>query len=131
MKEIRTNSETRNKENINNKFEVKKINERGRKATSNKLLGKKHKKTDNDNIQTKVQVHFINFLINLVNDVVKTEFDSKFLSNLMKNNDNINVNSKKKSAENLFRYINYKEKKKINYDYLINIISLVFSNFLI
>ena len=88
MKEIRTNSETRNKENINNKFEVKKINERGRKAASNKLLGKKHKKTDNDNIQTKIQVHFINFLIDLVNDAVKVGFDSKFLNNSMENIDN-------------------------------------------
>ena len=122
IKEIEAKPETRNKENINNKFEVKKINERGRKATTNKLLGKKHKKTDNDNIQTKIQVHFINFLINMVNDAVKTEFDSKFLSNIMKNNGNIDVNSKKKSVENLFRYINHKEKKKINYDYLINIL---------
>ena len=106
------------------KSEIEKIikNYRGRKATSNKLLGKKHKKTDNDNIQTKIQVHFINFLINMVNDAVKTEFDSKFLSNIMKNNGNIDVNSKKKSVENLFRYINHKEKKKINYDYLINIL---------
>ena len=122
IKEIEAKPETRNKENINNKFEIKIINERGRKAASNKLLGKKHKKTDNDNIQTKIQVHFINFLINMVNDAVKTEFDSKFLSNIMKNNGNIDVNSKKKSVENLFRYINHKEKKKINYDYLINIL---------
>ena len=55
------------------------------------------------------------FLVtNMVNDAVKIEFDSKFLSNLMKNNDNDNnnVNRKKKSAENLFRYINHKEKRK-------------------
>ena len=122
IKEIEAKPETRNKENINNKFEIKIINERGRKAASNKLLGKKHKKTDNDNIQTKIQVHFINFLINMVNDAVKTEFDPKFLSNLMKNSDNDNVNSKKKSAANFFRYINHKEKKKISYDYIINIL---------
>ena len=128
IKEIEAKPETRNKENNFNKFEIKIINERGRKAASNKLLGKKHKKTDNDNIQTKIQVHFINFLINMVNDAVKTEFDPKFLSNLMKNSDNDNVNSKKKSAANFFRYINHKEKKKISYDYIINILQSPIKN---
>ena len=32
------------------------------------------------NVQTKVQIHFSNFLINLTNDVIHTEFNCKDMS---------------------------------------------------
>ena len=128
VKKIVKNSETKNNENSNkkhNKFKTKKRKERGRKVNSEKILGKKHEKDASDNIQTKIQVHFINFLTDIVNDVVKAEFDSKFLSNLMENNDN---NKKKKSLDDLFRYITYAEKKKISYGYLKDILQKPIKN---
>ena len=64
---------------------------------SKTFLKKKHKSSSFDNILTKIQVHFINFLINLVNDIVKTEFPM--------------VNA-------FFRDINYQAKKKIDHKYL-------------
>ena len=115
---------TNNKKN--NKFKTKKRKERGRKVNSEKILGKKHEKDASDNIQTKIQVHFINFLTDIVNDVVKAEFDSKFLSNLMENNKN--DNKKKKSLDDLFRYITYAEKKKISYGYLKDILQKPIKN---
>ena len=132
VEETVTNPETKNNENSNNKknnkFETKRRKERGRKVTltSKKILGKKHEKDASDNIQTKIQVHFINFLIDMVNDVVIAEFDSKFLSNLMGNNDN--DNKKKKSQVDLFRYITYEEKKKISYGYLKDILQKPIKN---
>ena len=89
-------------------------------------MGKKHEKDASDNIQTKIQVHFINFLTDVVNDIVKAEFDSKFLSNLMENNKN--DNKKKKSLDDLFRYITYAEKKKISYGYLKDILQKPIKN---
>ena len=115
---------TNNKKN--NKFKTKRRKERGRKVISKKILGKKHEKDASDNIQTKIQVHFINFLTDVVNDIVKAEFDSKFLSNLMENNKN--DNKKKKSLDDLFRYITYAEKKKISYGYLKDILQKPIKN---
>ena len=114
--------------NKKNKFKTKRRKERGRKEKeiSKKILGKKHEKDASDNIQTKIQVHFINFLTDIVNDVVKAEFDSKFLSNLMENNNN--DNKKKKSQVDLFRYITYEEKKKISYGYLKDILQKPIKN---
>ena len=129
VKKIVKNSETKNNENSNkkhNKFKTKKRKERGRKVNSEKILGKKHEKDASDNIQTKIQVHFINFLTDVVNDIVKAEFDSKFLSNLMENNKN--DNKKKKSLDDLFRYITYAEKKKISYGYLKDILQKPIKN---
>ena len=65
------NNEENNKKS-KNYFNVKIINERGRKKMNikgdkNKL--KKHRKTDLDNILTKVQVNFIKFIINITNDI--------------------------------------------------------------
>ena len=67
-------------------------------------------------IMSKIQIHFINFLINIVNDAVKTVFDSQFLINLVK----INVNGKKKYQKDCFRHINHKEKMNIKFSYVIN-----------
>ena len=55
------------------------------------FLNKKHNRADFDNLQTKIQVHFINFLINFINDIVHTIFNSNNIS---------------------FKDINYKTKKK-------------------
>ena len=96
-------------------FSTKKFQVRGRKGKKN-LLGKKHEKYDPDNIMSKIQIHFINFLINIVNDAVKSVFDSQFLINLVK----INVNGKKKYQKDFFRHINHKEKMNIKFSYVIN-----------
>ena len=64
------------------------------------FLNKKHNRGDFDNLQTKIQVHFINFLINFINDIVHTIFNSNNIS---------------------FKDINYEAKKKINHSYIINI----------
>jgi hypothetical protein len=62
-----------NNKKMKNYFDVKTINERGRKRIKiiegkNKL--KKHRKTDLDNILTKVQVDYIKFIINITNDIL-------------------------------------------------------------
>jgi len=54
---------------IRNIFKTKKNKQKGRHASEN-LLGKKHGKYDFDNILTKIQVHFISFLVDIVNDAV-------------------------------------------------------------
>ena len=64
------------------------------------FLNKKHNRADFDNLQTKIQVHFINFLINFINDIAHTIFNSNNIS---------------------FKDINYQAKKKINHSYIINI----------
>jgi hypothetical protein len=75
-------------------FEIK---HRGRKGI--KLLNNKtHRKSDFDNILAKIQVHFINFIINLSNDALK----------IIKGN----------NFRKTFKNINYDFKKKINIDYI-------------
>ena len=72
---------------------------RGRKRLfeNNKNGTKIHHSSDFDNIQRKIQVHFINFLIRLANDALKTVFGKK---NKLK-----------------FKDIKYKFKKTINHNY--------------
>lgn len=97
-------------------FEIKLLNFPG-KIPSGKNLGKKqkrHGKSDNDNLLTKIQVNFMNFLVNLVNDAIKAEFDHKFLVNLFKNTFGI----KPIPNHDCFRHINYDVKKKINFKYI-------------
>ena len=89
-------------------FFFKKINfktllyrKRGRKEKNNtikKLKKKCHGPGDFDNIQRKIQVHFITFLISLANDAIKT-----FLGNKVKYH---------------FRDIKYNIKKIVNHDYV-------------
>jgi len=90
--------------NNKNKFETRYYNNRGKKPKNKdknkKYLNKKHNRADFDNLQTKIQVHCINFLINFVNDIVHTVFNSN---------------------ENSFKNINYKAKKRINHSYIINL----------
>ena len=73
-----------------------KIKHRGRKSIKY-LNNKAHRKSDFDNILAKIQVHFINFIINLSNDALEI--------------------IKGKSFKKTFKNINYVFKKKINIDY--------------
>ena len=75
-------NENKEKENINNK----KINfltflnkKRGKKIIyENKNIPKKyHSAEDFDNIQRKIQVHFLNFLISFANDIIINNFGIK------------------------------------------------------
>ena len=65
-------------------------------------LEKEHGKYDFDNVLTKIQVHFINFLINLANDAINTQFNSKYY------------------ITHKFKQINYKEKKNIRHNYIMD-----------
>ena len=80
-----------------NIFSVIKYTNPGRKPKDNIILRKKHKRSAFDNIQTKIQVHFINFLIDFANDAIYTEF---------------------KETKPFFDKINYEDKKKVKFDYL-------------
>ena len=87
-------------------FSIKKYRKRGRIIENNinnenkSFLKKRHEKYDNDNVQTKIQIHFTNFLINLANDVLHSELNCKNIS---------------------FKLISYKVKKQIRHEYLQNI----------
>lgn len=61
-------------EQKNIKFLIK-HDRRGQKPkTSNNNYMRNHRRTDFDNLQTKIQVHFISFIINLSNSALSTEF---------------------------------------------------------
>ena len=87
---------------INDKFKIRHYKNRGIEPVKKAklFLNKKHNRADFDNLQTKIQVHFINFLINFINDIVHTIFNSNNIS---------------------FKDINYEAKKRINHSYIINI----------
>lgn len=97
---------------IRNIFKTKKNKQKGRHASEN-LLGKKHGKYDFDNILTKIQVHFISFLVDMVNDAVNEEFDKEFLDALVKKDNKI-------SKRDFFKDINYEDKRKIKHSYIID-----------
>lgn len=90
-------------------FKIRKIEKRGRPTNKNKKNStkEKHGKSAFDNIHTKIQVHFIRFLINLVNDAIFTEF---------------------KSRSKLFKDIKYEEKRKINYEYTASLCQDIIKN---
>ena len=90
-------------------FKIRKIEKRGRPTNENKKNStkEKHGKSSFDNIHTKIQVHFIRFLINLVNDAIFTEF---------------------KSRSKLFKDIKYEEKRKINYEYTASLCQDIIKN---
>ena len=80
-----------------NKINFSEVNpKRGRKKV--KLENKKatHGSDQFDNLQRKIQVHFLNFLINFCNDALKTEY---------------------KHFHYTFKQINYKDKITVNFDY--------------
>ena len=83
----------KNKNESNNEQTIKfltKVHKRGRKTedidtTDTTIIRKKknHLRTAFDNLQTKIQVHFISFMINISNDALSTEFgNNKILNNL-------------------------------------------------
>ena len=78
----------------NRLFKIEKNKKRGRKSRKKKKF---HLKSDFDNVLTKIQIHFLNFLINVSNDVLK--------ATLTKNNLH-------------FKHINYKFKKQITYEHI-------------
>ena len=71
------------KETIYNKkinFKTMLYHKRGRKEKNDSCLNKKkkcHSSSDFDNIQRKIQVHYINFLIRLANDILKSILGKK------------------------------------------------------
>ena len=94
QKEINTNPK-------NVKFQVKTKMAPGHKKINkpeDKVNKKIHTKNNYDNIITHVQVDFINFVINLSNDITQSEFG--------------------KDKELRFKDISYKIKKKIDFDYM-------------
>ena len=64
------------KESKINKFHTKIYKKRGRTKLINSKR-KTHSKDDRDNILTKIQNHFLTFLINASNDVIKLCFHAK------------------------------------------------------
>ena len=98
----RTVSITENKDyNFNNKiFTTVLHHKRGRKEKmNNKKVNKKiHSSDDFDNIQRKIQVSFISFLVNLANDALKTIFGIKTKYN--------------------FKDVKYELKKIVNHNYI-------------
>ena len=78
----------------NRLFKIEKNKKRGRKSRKKKKF---HLKSDFDNVLTKIQIHFLNFLINISNDVLK--------ATLTKNNLH-------------FKHINYNFKKQITYEHI-------------
>ena len=106
-------NEMLNKDNIkeenNNKNQNTFLtNKRGRKQ--NKYNKKTHTAEDDDNILRKIQVHFISFITNFVNDIIK-EF------------------SKTRHAP-LFKNVDYKLKKIVNHKYFQNMRSLKIADIL-
>ena len=81
-----------------NKILFNKITKRGRKAQEIKENKKTHLATDDDNILRKIQVHFISFVTNFVNDVIKTFITGKNIP--------------------FFKKIDYKIKKTVNHRYV-------------
>jgi hypothetical protein len=81
---------------------ITKINKKRGRIVEKNSLEKEHGKYDFDNVLTKIQVHFINFLINLANDAINTQFNSKYY------------------ITHKFKQINYKEKKNIRHNYIMD-----------
>ena len=79
-------------------FKIKKIL-RGRKSKRD-LNKKEHNKYDLDNILTKIQVHFFNFIINVSNDAIET------------------ILGKKNTFFYKFKKIDYNIKKKVNHGFI-------------
>lgn len=78
----------------NRLFKIEKNKKRGRKSMKKKKF---HLKSDFDNVLTKIQIHFLNFLINISNDVLKATLTDNNLH---------------------FKHINYNFKKQITYEHI-------------
>lgn len=86
-----------NQESNKNIFKTKKLNKRGRikiKNTKRKI----HSKMGRDNVLTKIQVHFLTYLINVSNDIIEPYFQAK-------------------KNDKQFKQINYADKKNIKIEH--------------
>lgn len=85
-------------------FEIKKRKRRGqkRKNPNQENIKRIHSKNDFDNLISGVQVHFMNFIINLSNDIISSVITSE----------------SKKNEDLKFKDISYEIKKNITFDNL-------------
>ena len=81
-----------------NLFSIESHKRRGRKTHKNGPII--HRSDSFDNLLRKIQVHFLNFLIDFCNEALKTEYENSDYS---------------------FKQINYKVKEEIEYSYLKNL----------
>ena len=80
---------------VNKFFEIKTLKKRGRQSTQSRKT--KHINSSFDNMQTKIQVHFISFIINVSNDALHTQLGVNHYN---------------------FKDISYEIKRKICHDYI-------------
>ena len=95
---IKKNDNFFNKENQKLLFKIKKFKKRGRYPKG--LIKKAHNNKTFDNLQRKIHVHFLSFVINISNDVLKSELKSKEIN---------------------FKKFSYEQKQVITYDFFNNI----------
>ena len=99
----------KNKEEINNDEQINYLTKkRGRKQTQ--INKKIHSATDDDNIIRKIQVHYISFIINFINDVIRVFIKSRNVP--------------------LFKNVDYKLKKIVNQKYFQKLKSLKIADIL-
>ena len=96
MEEIETKEKTFLSAQKNSLFNIVNYKKRGRFSIGYKK--NKHLSSDFDNLQRKIQVHFLTFVVNLCNDALKSEFGSKPIYN--------------------FKQIDYEIKKIINHKFV-------------
>ena len=58
-------------------FLIEKKKNRGRQTKNENMKKPQHLRTDSDNLQRKIQIHFFTFIVNLSNDAIKTVLGSK------------------------------------------------------
>ena len=75
-----------------------KLLKRGRKGLNTNNNGRTHSGSDDDNLLRKIQVHFLSFIINYINDVIKT-----FINN---------------RNPPLFKNLDYSIKKRVNHQFV-------------
>jgi hypothetical protein len=86
-------------------------NEKKEKTKTKKTVYKKHDKMEKDNIVRKIQVHYCNFLINFINEIIqKIIFDESYKT--------INVEKIMHIKDYLFNNIDYKFKSNIKKDFM-------------
>ena len=82
-----------------------------KKEKTKKTVYKKHDKMEKDNIVRKIQVHYCNFLINFINEIIqKIIFDESY--------NTINVEKIMHIKDYLFNNIDYKFKSNIKKDFM-------------
>jgi hypothetical protein len=81
---------------IDEKIKINK--KRGRKATKIKTYYRIHKASDEDNLLRKIQVHFLSFVINYVNDILKSLIHNKHIP--------------------VFKNLDYQIKKNVNHKFV-------------